>query len=130
MLINYSKYIIFDVEVMHSDLKIYMLKDNKKFIIDVNDLDTFIDEINNITDLNNIEYTYIGDYCIGFDIPLLVMIKNLYNKYCNEISKDKLINLIIDFANDKTKKLIKYGCHTTFEEFEDIKNKLMFEKSL
>lgn len=128
MLLNCSKYIVFDVEVMHSDLKIYMLKDNKKIIIDVNNLSLFIDTINIITDLNNLEYICVGDYCIGFDIPILIMIKNLYNRYCNELSQEKLINLIIDFANDKTKKLIKYGCHNTFEEFEEIKNRLIFEK--
>lgn len=128
MHINFSKYIVFDVEVMHSDLKIYILKDNKKSIIDIRDINLFIETVEIITDIKNLEYTCIGDYCTGFDIPLLIMIKNLYIKYCNELSKDKLINLIIDFANDKTKKLIKYGCHDTFEEFENIKNKIIFEK--
>lgn len=126
MLANYSKYIVFDVEVMHSDLKIYMLKDGKNSIIDVHNLEEFMKIVDIITDTENIEYKFVGDYCTGFDIPLLIMIKNLYNQYKDELPTEKIVNVIIDFASDKTKKLIKYGCHNTSEEFELIKNKLIF----
>ena len=120
-----SSYTLFDVEVMSKDLKIYMLKP-EKCIYDVKQLDSFIKIIDIILDTENIDSKFIGDYFTGFDLPLLSLVRDFYYKHKNNFSESELIIMIIDFAFDKTQKLIKYGCSDTIAQFESLKNRFLF----
>jgi hypothetical protein len=124
---NHKNYILFDIEVMPKDLKIYSINNNVKNIIDAKNVVEFMNYVHFILDTNDDTNIFVGDYIIGFDIPILYMLLEFYEEYKN-FEHEQLSNMLIEFAYDKTAKLIKYGCSKTSEQFEIIKNKIVFNK--